>query len=190
MNTTMNYKFLCDPNSTSITHTHTHTHFCFTFSNGTLHLFAHSFDSDSSPHVLCNQISMLLDLYTHSWSYDDHKLSDTWKRMVMGCYGGNGLTPCFFSLHVVLPLTISSFFFSPFVCSRWVKLNGLWFNDPFPSRIGDEWPFRPMFLLQWGSQRDSTTSELPHSLLYSSVMSESWCFSKNSSGIVWKYDFL
>ena len=110
--------------------------------------------------------------------------------------GGNGSRESFF-FHVVLPLTISSFLRFPLTCSRCVYLKGHFSNGPksiWPSKISEvkENPLSrlmsfPSFIASSsGSQRDCTISELPHSLLYSSVILESWWFSKNKSGIVWR----
>lgn len=73
-------------------------------------------------------------------------------------------------------------------------------RKPWLSRISDanEYPFCRLISVGgfWspssrpaassGSHRDWTMSELPHSLLYSSMMLDSWWLSKNWSGMVWR----
>lgn len=105
-----------------------------------------------------------------------------------------------FLFHVVLPLTISSFWRSPSVWRRCVYVNGTFSNEPRsppPSRISDakENPLsrlmslfclNPSFKIPSSSgwQSDWTMSELPHSFLYSSMILDSWLDSKISSGMV------
>lgn len=109
-----------------------------------------------------------------------------------------------FVLHFVLPLTISSYLRPPLVWRTCVYPNvPLWkdpFSRPWPSRISDAignpfsnlisfgccWPPSLRIAASSGSHRDWTMSELPHSLLYSSMMLDSWWLSKNWSGMVWR----
>lgn len=112
----------------------------------------------------------------------------------------NGIVVSFF-FHVVLPLTISSFLASPSTCRRCVYLSVPLSKDPKsppPLRISDakENPFSRLISLSSimstslripsssGSHSDWTISELPHSLLYSNMILESWWDSKTWSGIV------
>lgn len=113
---------------------------------------------------------------------------------------GNGILVSFF-FQVVLPLTISSFLASPSICRRCVYLSIPLSKDPKSPpalKISDarENPFSRLISLSSilstslripsssGSHRDWTISELPHSLLYSNTILESWCDSKTWSGIV------
>lgn len=107
------------------------------------------------------------------------------------------MVDCFF-FHLVLPLTISSFWLSPLIWRRWVNPYVFIPREPrcpFPSMIPDaktifssrlcSSPFAKI-LSSSGWQSDWTLSELPHSLLYSSTILDSWWDSKNLSGIVCK----
>ena len=111
----------------------------------------------------------------------------------------NGIVVSFF-FHVVRPLTISSFLASPSICRRCVYLSVPLSKDPKsppPLKISDanENPFSRLSLSSImstslripsssGSHSDWTISELPHSLLYSNTILESWWDSKTWSGIV------
>jgi hypothetical protein len=111
----------------------------------------------------------------------------------------SSILDCLF-FHVVFPLTISSFWVSPWVWRRCVYLRGTLSKDPsspLPSMISEAkenllsglmslFCFKRLLRIpsSSGSQSDWTIFELPHSLLYSKMMPESWWDSKNWSGIV------
>ena len=101
-----------------------------------------------------------------------------------------------FFFHVVLPRTISSYLSPAFSCRRCVYFIGLCWSAPaklwWPLMISGE-SEGPMAMVTFscggiesssGWQMDCTTSELPHSFLYSRVMLLSWFCCRKWSGSV------